>query len=121
LKLVERFARPPATPSALSWDNHRWVRLRSTLAAVGELVVKVRNGYSRPREVQGERTYAELVRRPDRDPPPSYRWTRAAQRRLAEDAIEALVELGDAVDASPESLEEDAPRPLPEARIVPRV
>ena len=34
--LVERFAETPGTESGLSWDNHRWVRYRSALAALAE-------------------------------------------------------------------------------------
>jgi predicted acylesterase/phospholipase RssA len=119
-KLIKRFHLPPG-PGELSWDNHRWVRFRSSLAVVGELLQRFAGGYTKPPEVAGERTYAQLATRSSEEPPSSYRWARNAQRLLAEDATERVVSSAAALDASDQSLSEEGPRPEPEARIVPRV
>ena len=41
-KLVRRFAEPPESPSALSWDSHRWTRYRTGIAGAGRARVAVR-------------------------------------------------------------------------------
>jgi predicted acylesterase/phospholipase RssA len=121
VKLIDRFARPPATPSSLSWDSHRWTRYRSTLAAVAEIVGQVDKAFHVVPEVPGDRTYEELAARPRGKHPRAYPWARDEQRRLGADFTEALgAAAGVATDAEPETLEEDAPRPRPQARIVPR-
>jgi predicted acylesterase/phospholipase RssA len=119
-KLIERFHEPPQ-PGRLSWDNHRWVRFRSSLAVVGRLLESFAGGYTRPPEAPGERTYAQLAARGDTEPPSSYRWRRDAQELLAEDAVARVVALAAVLDASDQSLSEGGPSPEPEARIVPRV
>lgn len=119
-KLVGRFHLPPV-PGALSWDNHRWVRFRSSLAVAGAFLQRFAAGYSSPPEVQGERTYTELSARGADEPPSSYRWQNRAQRELADDMTERVVELSEALDAVDVSLSDGDPSPQPEARIVPRV
>jgi Patatin-like phospholipase len=119
-KLVRRF-HLPASPGELSWDNHRWVRFRSSLAVLGELVNRFAAGYSKPPELNSERTYAELAARADTEPPGSYRWRNESQQLLAADAAARMTALSDVLDASDASLSDRAPRPQPEARIVPRV
>jgi predicted acylesterase/phospholipase RssA len=121
IKLVERFATPPASATALSWDNHRWVRYRSTLAALSELIQGVGTAYSAPPVQPGDPSYADLVARPEDAPPASYRWSRADQRTLAVELTRELVKMGEQLEGSNESFAEGAPRPNPEARIVPRV
>lgn len=121
LKLIERFARPPATPSSLSWDSHRWTRYRSTLAALAEIVGQVETAYRATPEVPGDRAYEDLAARPRGDHPRAYPWARDDQRRLGADFTEALgASAAVLTDAEPETLEEGAPRPRPQARIVPR-
>jgi predicted acylesterase/phospholipase RssA len=120
VKLVDRFAKAQADPNALSWDNHRWVRLRSTLAAVGELVSRIRTGYAEPPEQAGDRTYEQLLLRAADAPPPSYRWARDDQRKLGKAVADDLVATGERIRSSSQSLDDEAPQPRPEARIVPR-
>jgi len=152
-RLLDRFARPPQQAGDLSWDSHRWTRYRSSIAAIADLLVQVRAGYqaSSP-QVEGERTYAQLIQRAPREHPRAYQFVRAAQRNLAKEFTEALVGAADVAKplppeeapdenrppepelppepaaliapqeatSEPEDLAEGAPRPQPEARIVPR-
>ena len=121
LKLIDRFARPPATPGSLSWDSHRWTRYRSALAAVGELLGQIDEVFRAPGELPGDATFAQLAARKRGEHPRAYPWAREAQRQLGADFTGALAEAASALAAAaPETLEEDAPRPRPQARIVPR-
>jgi hypothetical protein len=118
-RLVEAYTRPP-DPEVISWDNHRWVRLRSTLAVLETMHGFVASGYRDPPVTEGERTYKELVKRGNADPPNSYRMS-AAERALARGQIAKLLKLADQVVPGGPSLATDAPKPTPEGRIVPRV
>ena len=119
--LVDRFANPPADPGDLSWDSHRWTRLRSTLAAVAELTSLFDESYSDAPDQPGDRTYAELSGRADDDHPRAYRWSARAQRQLGEDLVAELHSAAQVLRAaSPTSIEQGAPRPRPEIRLAPR-
>ena len=54
--LVERFADTPGTDAGLSWDNHRWVRYRSALAALAEQLERFGRRVARRRPTASGRT-----------------------------------------------------------------
>jgi predicted acylesterase/phospholipase RssA len=114
--LVQAFASDEPTSA---WDNHRWVRYRASLAALGALTEEVAAGWASP--PHAGRTYRDLLERPRDEPPRSYRVT-AAQRELLLGLSEALAAAGAALAAArPVELGgENAPHPEPVARIVPR-
>jgi predicted acylesterase/phospholipase RssA len=110
---------PDGLEKEISWDNHRWVRLRSSLAVLEEMHRHFADGYALPPELEEERTYAELLHRGQGELPNSYRWRHAGQLPLASLEIEAIL---DAVEAySPGiSVAREAPNPAPIGRISPR-
>jgi predicted acylesterase/phospholipase RssA len=120
-RLLRRFAQPPQTPAALSWDSHRWTRYRSSLAAIAALVEQFKTAYEAAPEVDGDRTYAELLARASGELPRAYEFERNAQRALAADFTDTVIASADVTEAArPEDLAEGAPQPQPVARIVPR-
>jgi hypothetical protein len=119
MELLDHFARPPADPSAPSWPNHRWVRYRSTMAAVEGLLRAIAVGNSAAPDHPDDASYADLIVRADNDPPPSYRWERIAQRQFAADATRRLFDFDRWAQDEKQTFAEGAPRPAPEARIVP--
>jgi predicted acylesterase/phospholipase RssA len=115
-ELARRYdPRVPPESMPLTWDNHRWVRLLSSMHLIDELLRDVAAQYDR--DDPGARTYADLVLRGDTEPK-SYRIGADRSKKLDE-AIRALQALrflnGDPL------LEEKAPRPRPELRIRPRL
>ena len=116
-KLVERFAETPGTDPGLSWDNHRWVRYRSALAALGELLEGFGAAWASTPE--GERTYRELAERADDEGPAGYRFDSDVQRQLSLVLTELLADAGGRSAAEPGRLARGSPRPAPAARIVP--
>jgi predicted acylesterase/phospholipase RssA len=121
-KLTRRFAEPPASPGDLSWDSHRWTRYRASIAAIDALVRQVEAVYHGPPTAAGERSYAELI---DRDPdasPRAYPLANASERQLAHEFTDAILAAAEiALAADPDTtLARGAPKPAPEARIVPR-
>ncbi len=115
--LVERFAETPGRTRGLSWDNHRWVRYRSTLASLSVLLESLAAAWRN--EPDGERSYRELAERPEGVGPAGYRFDSAAQRELALAVTDLLAETGERSAAEPGRLRRRAPRPEPVARIVP--
>ncbi|MGH9390677.1 MAG: hypothetical protein ACRD1Z_13760, partial [Vicinamibacteria bacterium] len=120
LLLVRRFA--PGSRAKLNWDNHRWVRFRSIMAALEEMLEKLGPRLAPDFEPPqpGDENYSELVER-DTDSLPSYAWSSRAQREEALRAVSDLVKLAAAWMETPEKLAEGAPRPMPELRARPRI
>lgn len=102
----------------MNWDNHRWVRFRSTMCAVEEVLEKVVLGYTDTETAKPFRSYEELLNRPADAAPGSYRY-RAGQRDFANKAIPELLKLGETWSRA-SSLCEGSPKPEPELRIMPR-
>jgi predicted acylesterase/phospholipase RssA len=115
--LVERFAETPGTSSGLSWDNHRWVRYRSTLTALAAQLEELASAWRAP--APGDRSYAELVDRPDDVGPAGYRFSSDGQRALALALTRLLAEAGERSDEAETPVDRGSPRPEPVARIVP--
>ena len=115
--LVERFAETAGTSSGLSWDNHRWVRYRSTLTALAAQLEELGRAWRTPPD--GGRSYAELVDRPDDVGPAGYRFASDGQRALALALTHLLAEAGERSEESETPVDRGSPRPEPVARIVP--
>lgn len=115
--LVERFAETPGSATGLSWDNHRWVRYRSALAALADQLDAF--GAAWRHDFGTERSYRELLERGDGEGPAGYRFTSEAQRRLALGLSDLLAEAGERAERGPGSVGHGTPRPEPVSRIVP--
>lgn len=120
-KLRERFTGRDGNP--LDWDNQRWIRYRSTLALVEELLRDLRHAARSP--LAGDAPYETLVARSKTDPPPSYRLREPEQRDFAVRLTRGLLELADEWERERErtgqSFADGQPRPAPELRIRPRI
>lgn len=111
---------PPDEPGkTITWDNHRWVRLRSSLAVLEKMHGHFADGYSQAPASPDEMTYSELLGRDPEAPPKSYPWTLEARGRLASEEIEAILGAATAKDDAGCSVADGAPRPAPEGRIGP--
>lgn len=115
--LIERFATDNTT-QPLSWDNHRWVRYRSTMALVENLLERFAQAYENP--MRNDRSYAELIVRGKGELPKSYPWNPPEQRNLRLDQTKNLVALAEQWKAIDKSFVQGAPRPRPILRIMPR-
>jgi hypothetical protein len=97
-------------PTAMTWDNHRWIRFRSTMAVTDGFVTAFTGAFDHPEP--GDRTYQDLIR-----DNPSYRMSEA-QKTYAASLAEALERVSDEFGEG--ELANGAPRPLPELRARPR-
>ncbi len=116
--LLEHFA-DPAPGITLTWDNHRWIRLRSFLGRLEETLMEFQHGflYQEP----GDRGYSQLLDRGRADPPDSYRLT-GRQRTFLEEWVARLLEIAGQSLAAPEDerATQGEPRPTPVMRLMPR-
>jgi hypothetical protein len=117
-ELRERFTygRPDCE---LDWENHRWVRLRGSLAALEELLRRIDACCEPAGAGQGE--YDAWIR--SGAARPSYAWSNRAQERAASELVAsvraAIAEVR--ATASGGQLADEAPRPRPELRVRPRI
>jgi predicted acylesterase/phospholipase RssA len=103
----------------LSWDNHRWVRYRSTMMLLEGYLGAIADRY--PNSFQpGDRSYRELVNRGTGELPHSYPWE-PGQQELAKEVGEKIIQLMVDWRADNENFAEGAPRPNPELRIRPKI
>jgi predicted acylesterase/phospholipase RssA len=131
-RLVEFYTSPPQGERVVSWENHRWVRMRSALGLMEETLASIARAY--PTD------YAQDLRRPV-GKAPSYQFGNIRQRTLALQLMEGrdaensgadpfaladlgLVQIGDrlaeyAANDSPRSLRNGTPSPAPQLRIAP--
>src|SRR5262249_44827882 len=72
-QLISRFA---DGGHKMGWDNHRWVRLRSSLAVIEKALAGVADAYHDP---GADPTYEQLITRGPNDPPGSYCWAEGQQ------------------------------------------
>ncbi len=98
--------------TTMTWDNHRWVRCRSTMALVETFLADF--AYSVEHPEPGDRTFFELIGR-DRDAPPASYPITEEQRKEAMKMTERLIMLGHKDGA----LKDGAPKPTPALRIRP--
>jgi predicted acylesterase/phospholipase RssA len=123
--LVERFVTGPKWDVDLTWENHRWVRLRSTMHVVEEMLKHLQSGYRYNRP--GETSYADMMARPARDTSLPYPWWNEGQRKHAFETIERLVAIVESWREPEQTFDRAAPEdpgppePYPILRIVPRV
>ena len=116
VKLARRFSPHPPPDQDLTWDNHRWVRLRASVPLVLELVERLSETYA---DTAASPTYAELLARDAAAPPRGYRLDSA---RRAEQAAAIMSALEQLVGALPEERPFDhrLPQPRAELRFLPR-
>lgn len=114
--LVDRFAGDqPGVVPAEGWDNHRWIRFRTSTAGLATWLDSLAEGYSAP--AAGSTPYRDLAGPGADKPLPSYPLTRARRRAVNERTGE-LLELA-TVWTGDDALTFNAPRPRPQLRLVP--
>ena len=108
----------------LTWDNHRWVRYRSFMAAVELVARRFRATWNDVTTQKNWRLYGALLNRAQGDPPVSYPFHRPDQQNFA------LSETAKLVDATATWTTDDktfdrksnpgrSPRPKPGLRMMP--
>jgi hypothetical protein len=113
----------------LDWTNHRWVRLRSAMAALEEMLLKMDRSCAAP--LDGDIAYDVWVKTIDNDKLPSYHWKVVGtdadwrfQRLKAEGMLAALRSCSQSLQngqPDPTPLANGSPRPRPELRVRPRI
>ena len=113
--LLDHFAVPPCVPE-MTWDNHRWLRMRSLLASLEKMLGQVETACASPEG--GDIPYDEWIKLDGK--PPSYDWESPEQRKLALETLTLLrrvARVWQSVETAPSiSAAEEAPRPRPELR-----
>jgi hypothetical protein len=124
-RLRNNFTADPGSVK-LSWDNHRWVRYRSSLASIEAGLASWERSFATPEGdagTIGSRSYSSLVRRQDDEAPRSYKLETSLRRASALAYSEVLEELAAKHEeaGSGASFSATAPNPVARLRMVPPV
>jgi len=122
--LAARFASIPGKdpktkkPIRLTWDNHRWIRYRTFMAAFDLVGRRFRATWQRQNWPQSQRPYPHLLAHQ-----PSYKLETPAQQQFAVAATDKLVDMvgawTDSFDHPELHAEGRSPRPKPILRVMP--
>jgi hypothetical protein len=114
--LAEAYTKAEAG-QVITWDNHRWVRFRSSIAVLETMNTLFTIGFGEtPLQPEDESSYRELL-----DDPPSYTFEkRPWQRGVAEAEVDAIRGVKRAFDEMPGSMAKGQPKPAPIGRISPK-
>lgn len=115
--LIEHFisGTEKGKPTVMTWDNHRWIRYRSTVALLEEFLGKYSNAMEN-RETGDPGLIPLITRGPDDPPKTGYRLS-PQQVANALDVTQQLTRLGD--DMRGKDLQQGAPKPTPALRVRP--
>jgi len=118
VELRERFGENADGTPAPGWPDHRWVRLRSSMALTIDWLQRLSRGYSHP--VPPDVPFEEMLVRGPGDPPAIYPLD-PARIAAAKATVDELVRVGGQLSQERTGELEIGPKPTPELRIVPRV
>jgi hypothetical protein len=110
----------------LTWENHRWVRFRSFMAALEDTLRRFRSSWERSAQASAPPSYDALLKRAPGLPPKSYPPGTVAQRNFIIqttqkllDCIEKGMTNDQTFDRGDSSTEGRSPRPKPVLRMTP--
>ncbi len=118
-KLAARFSLPSPPAHLISWATHRWLRYRSTMAMLTDLLGRVKRGYEFAPQ-GGENTYAEMIAGA-LEHELGYRWENGVQRDFAVEQTNRLVDTASRWQEGDEEqkFSSGSPRPSPTLKISP--
>ncbi len=116
-QFVQRFAL--GAHPVMDWENHRWLRLRSALASLGDTIKKLE--VSCAHQPSAGPDYERWLGQTNLKDAPSYEFVSQGQRQLALDTLRDLRAIAAKLQAAQDPLETRAPRPRPELRPRPRI
>ena len=130
--LAARFApHPSIDPKTqkyirLTWDNHRWIRFRSVMAALEDLVRRFHNRWEGSTQQGKARTYGQLLTRGPSSMPRSYPFGSKEHRQFAAkvtaeflDFVKNAFDSDRSFDLGKSSKQGRSPRPKPRLRVMP--
>jgi len=118
VELRQRFADDASNPDVMNWRNHRWVRLRSTLAATQEWLTDFSERFG---ATSTHATFADLLSGKAGDPP-SYQFPKSYTATELMSAVDRLTRaIADWKDQDKVDFTADPPNPRPAIRLTPEL
>ncbi len=123
--LAERYAAGPRRDVEAAWEAHRWVRYRSSMYALEEVLVSIERSLSE--RLPGDRSYEDMIGRKRGQPPLAFPWWNDGQRDHALDVTQALRQIVarwktmDQTFGRADPDDPGPPEPYPQMRITPRI
>ena len=118
IKLRERFT--GVSSSDLDWNNHRWIRFRTSLCLLEDHLTKIEKSLM-INTTEIEKSYIDLLNRNENEKPKSYEFSHS-QKDFANEYVKKIQELTKMrTDKKVSFCIDDVPKPQPELRIRPRI
>jgi len=111
-ELIDRFSSPPKEPK-MNWDNHRWVRMRSSLASIEAMLVEIDRACEQPQS--GDKNFESWIATVPPEPAPSYAW-KSPQQHVALNMIKGIRQIVAECKKIGVSVADGSPRPRGELR-----
>ena len=111
--IAERFREPSQLPpgdGAMDWENHRWLRFRSTMGALRSYLPEFAEAFRAPQAL--DKPYEDLILATDGTPAHHYE-IKAGERANVDTLAKHLADLGDEIFGE-KTLEDDLPHPPPQ-------
>jgi hypothetical protein len=120
--LRSRFGEGGAS-AAMNWNNHRWIRYKSAVPSFRQRLRAIREGFDYSEPIPTYANYSAIVERTTNDSPKTGEWWKLDDNaRAFHAATEVLLSAGKSLGELPtEPFDKEAPRPMPELRITPRL
>jgi hypothetical protein len=111
--------------SKMNWDNHKWIRLRTTLPLLQKYLKDIQNVFDEYPD-NAEMGYKELINRGKDDEPTSYKLGNQNQKDFINVELEKIFEIVRKWDMEESNITttfagRNVPRPQPELRIKPKM
>lgn len=118
-EFTRRFTDRDVKLHAMNWSNHRWIRFRTLIAALEEMLANIEDTCLHPDggDIPFDRWVSDLKV----GEAPSYQWTSEEQRQLALKILDTLRALAEFQRKKQVSTVGKSPRPSPELRARPRI
>jgi hypothetical protein len=112
VELIDRFSESPKEQK-MNWDNHRWVRMRSSLASIEAMLREINQACEQPQS--GDRDFESWVAATPPEQAPSYSW-RPPQQRVALNMIRGMRQIVAECKKVGVKIADGSPRPRGELR-----
>ncbi len=122
IRIIDRFDVPPAENEMMTWENHRWIRIRGMLAAFEKMTVETLRAYDCPEE--GDLSYKEWLSTLNEDKSGEYlKLSYKATKKQIGAAIATFERLREIREIWSEAgtAAEESPRPRPILRPRPQI
>jgi len=108
--------------SKMNWENHKWIRFRSTISLLEKFLIDMKNAYENDNSIGGA-SYKDMITRGKDEAPLSYKLSNENQKQFITNKLDELFLLLNQFDLESRDKTfsgDTVPRPIPDLKIRPK-